>query len=100
MAARASASPSPGLQRRLAQAVEIGEMAREQFAPGFADMADAKREDEAVERHFAALVDRIEQVCARFWRPQPSRDSSRSREFVLRASRVKMSCGALTSPSS
>ena len=51
--------------RRGAQRGEIAEMAREPARIGLADMADAERVEEAVERDRAPRLDRREQIARR-----------------------------------
>src|SRR5262249_19763044 len=58
LAVMAFAGGGDAFQQRLDRTV----MARQQFGVGLADMADAKRIDQAVERDLAALLDRIKQI--------------------------------------
>ena len=65
-----------------------------------ADVADAEREDEAVERDRAARLDGGEQLARPTAAPQPSRSASVVVERASRAAGVKMSAGDWISPSS
>ena len=71
--------------------------ARQRARRGLADMADAERIDETLERDLAPRFDRVEQVADRD-SPKPS--LLLQLDFVLRAARVKMSAGSWIQPCS
>jgi hypothetical protein len=67
-ATRSSPSGFSAARHRRLQGLERAVMARQQSRIGLADMADAEREDEAVERGLAPVVDRLEQLLDRWSR--------------------------------
>ena len=85
---------------RLQESVKRVEIAREQLRRRFADMGNAQRKDETVERDLPARVDGREQLGRRLSRPTLRALAIAFGPLAYRSSSRKMSAGSFSRPSS